>query len=732
MPNAWLDTETRSAIPISRGTDRYTAGAQCIIVTWALEDGPAQIWDRFADVAMPAELDRILAGDAVILTAHNAAFDRRIIERSLHRHTPLHRWRCTQAKAYAHGLPGSLGLLGQVLALPECERKREDDAKLIHLFCVPRADGSWATPQTHPAEWARFRQYAINDTIALREIDRRLPNHNYRGENLATWQLCQKINERGIYFDQAFAQAACELLDRAKQLHGAQVAEATRGDVTAATQRQKLLDWLSASGLALPNMQAATIREWLEHDDLRPEHRFILELRLEAARSSGSKYRRGLEVVGAESRIRFGTQFNGAGRTGRWSGRGFQPHNMARPSVSTLDPVTGNFKKRSVKHQYIEGVIIPGIKSGAALSEPLLYGGPNEACSNALRGAITAAPGNELVVADWSNIEGRILAWITDERWKLAAYRATDRGEAADGYKLLYSRFFGAPVETVDDNQRQVGKVVDLACGYLGSTGAFAAMAASYDIDLNTLPPLVLPSAQPEHLKRAQATWRRAFLNGEDYGLEPETFVACNVLVQVYRTANSNITSTGRAVGEACMAAVRAPGTLHEIARCKIWSTAAWLIIQLPSGRRLLYCKPKTHTEREVDPETGRERWQEYISYLTARGKTWRRERAWAGLFVENIVQAIANDILRAALLLADEDAWTIPAVANYLRTLPEYEQTAISLHVHDEIVLDVPPGTYPLERLQQKMTTDLIATTPWVTGLPLAASGWTGVRYHK
>lgn len=716
---------------IERGTANYTRGAQCLIVTWALDDQPVRCWNRFAEPTMPADLDAILADDSITLTAHNAAFDRGILAHSLQRPIDGRRWRCTQAKAYAHGLPGSLGVLGAVLELAADDRKIDDDKKLIRLFCIPRADGGWNTPVTHPAEWQRFLEYARQDTHTLRLIDQRLPSHNYQGEHLETWWLDQLINERGFGFDVELAIAARRLLAQAKDRHDYEIADATQGSVTAATQRQRLLNWLQSSGLALPDLKAATIRDWLEHDDLRPEHRFILELRREAAKSSGSKYRRGMEVMGEDRRIRYAIQFSGAGRTGRFAGRGYQPHNMARPTTLIKDE-QGRAKRIPVKAKYIQEVIIPGILSGNALDMPEVYGGPNEACTNSLRGAIVAAPGNELVVADWSNIESRVLAWLAGEDWKLAAYRAIDRGEGVDLYKLLFSQFFGIPVDQLDDQQRQGGKVVDLSMQFGGGVGALVTMAAGYEMDLDELTASVLQLAKPEHLNKAYKAWRRAFLNGEDYGLEPRTYQACDVLKQVYRESNDAINRLRSHLDADTKAAVREPGKLFECARCKIWSTGGWLVIQLTSGRRLLYAAPRLHDERIKDVETGREAHYEYISYMTARGPTWRREKAWSGLFVENIVQAVANDVLRAGLRFVHAESWKIPEVAAYLMTLPENARTVISLHVHDEIVTEQPNGLLTADWLVSKLTTELQAVTPWLRDLPVAAAGWAGTRYKK
>lgn len=713
MNLCYLDTETRAEEDIRRGTDRYTTYAECITAQWCIDNGEPRVWDRTEDPVIPDELEWAFADPQVSLIAHHAAFDRNICTKSLKRPTAMNRWRCTMAQAYAHGLPGSLEVLGQVLQLPQDEQKDVENGKLIHLFCKPRPDGSWATSQTHPKEWALFLQYGRQDAVTLREVHKRLPAYNYRGEHLAQWWLDQLVNERGFQFDFELAKAARQLLSAAKDIHDGQVSGATLGLVGAATQRDKLLKWLNSSGLGLPNLKAATIREYLDSDDLPPEHRFLLELRLEAAKSSGSKYKRGMEVMGPDGRIRFSIQFSGAGRTGRDSGRGYQPHNMMRPTM---------------KAKYIEDIVIPGIFSGDALDNPFVYGGPNEACANALRGAIIAAEGHELTVADWSNIESRILAWLAEETWKLEAYRAKDRGDGVDLYSLLFSQFFGIAVETVTDHQRQSGKVSELAFGFGGGVGALVTMAAGYNMDLDALPAMVLPNAKKEHITRATTAWRKAFLNNEDFGLEPSTYIACDVLKQVYRESNRGINTLRHEIDDATKNALKFPGTSYRVAKCLIWADTDWLIIQLPSTRRLLYAKPQVESETEVDPETGKETVREHISYMVARGKSWFRNRAWSGLFVENIVQAVANDVLRAARLLIQREYKSSPQF-EFVR---DYITTPIVLSVHDEVICELPKGLLTLPQLIAWMTTGITATSSWMAGLPLAAAGWVGRRYKK
>jgi DNA polymerase len=665
---------------------------------------------------MPADLAALLANPQVIWVFHNSIFDWTVFIRCLKVQLPIERVRCTRAQAYAHGLPGSLEMLGKVLGLAEDESKLVEDKKLIDIFCKPHDDaGHFYDRSTHPAEWDRFCKYAMRDTEALRAIHQKLPGHNYQGDNLATWHLDQLINQRGFGFDSQLAMAARQTLTEAKGLQAATVQSATEGEVRAATQRARLLKWLREKGYDMPNLRAATVREMLEHDDLDPLVRLVLETRLESAKNSGAKYARGMNLAGKGDRLRFAIQFSGAGRTGRFAHKGFQPGNMARPTA---------------KRGFIESVVIPGILNGDVIRAPFIYGGPQEACANALRSSIIAAPGNEQVVADFSNVESRVLAWLAGEGWKVEAYKAVDRGEGVDLYKLLFSSFFGIPPGQVDDHQRQAGKVSELAFGFGGGVGALVAMAAAYNMDLDAIPAMILPNAKPEMLAKARKAWRRAFLSGEDYGLEPDVYVACDILKQVYRASNPAINQMRYDVDNAVKGAIRNPGQLFEVARCKIWATATWLVIELPSGRRLLYNSPQVRSKRTVDPETGKEgRPQEYVSYLTTRGQSWIREAAWAGLFVENIVQAVANDLLRDALRAVHADTLTVPAIVEYLNTLPEEARTAIHLHVHDEAGVDVPKGSYPLKRLLGVLTT---ASYRWARGLPIAAAGWVGYRYGK
>jgi DNA polymerase len=744
-----LDAETRSATPIEYGLDLYTRDAKALIVTYAIGDAPVRIWQPWDEPGVPPELTEVFADPTIPIVAHNAAFDRMIMLRCLGlRATPspgspygdAERWRCTRAQAYSHGLPGSLDLLGLVLGLSVDQQKLVEDGKLIDTFCIPQpALGRFIEPGEMPHEWERFCGYAIRDTEALREIHRRLPEHNYRGLNLRLWWLDQLTNERGFQFDTNLAQACVSFLADAKVQHQAEMVHLTAGEIHAATQRNRLLRYLRERlNIPIDTLRASEVREWLEHDDLDPVVRLLLEQRLEASKSSGSKYTRGLRMVGPRGRQRGTIQFNGAGRTGRDSGRGFQPHNMARPTLS-VRRADGRIVLDPVKATFIDDVIIPGIYSKAALVNPIVFGGPHEATALALRHVITAAPGNKLVVGDWKNIESVITAWIAgqeDELGDFAAAFADPSNKALDVYRKQFSAFFGTPVLEVNDTERQAGKVSKLAFGFGGGVGALVTMAAGYQMDLEPLAAIVLPRATDTQRAKAYNAWRKAFAGNDDYELDPKVYQACDILKQVYRATNDKINQLRYDLDNAIKTAVAKPNAASfNVGRCKIWANGSYLIIELPSGRRLFYNQPQIKTEQLVDP-TGETdaRTVEYLTYNTARGKTWRRERAWSGLFLENIVQAIANDILRATKEAVHLDTLKVPEIAAYLATLPPEERTALVLTVHDEIVLDVPAGSYPETRLAELMVAPKRRDDGviWTTGLPLAADTWVHSRYGK
>jgi DNA polymerase bacteriophage-type len=729
----FLDTETYCEVDIALGTDLYTRAAECLIVTYAFESDPTQIWEPWKDPIPPEDLIGHVKDPNVLFIALNAAFDKSILQYALNLETPIERWQCAMAQANAHGLPGGLEALGKVCDLPiHLQKLVGDDHRLIDTFCIPqRASGKRIYPADRPEDWQRFCEYAIRDTESLRAIFLALPTTNYSDVNFESWRLDQLVNNRGFGFDRSLAQAAVRFLGDAKAQSDANVYSASDGEVRAATQRDRLLRHLREQcEIDIENLRASEVTEWLESDDIDPTVRILLEERLQAGKSAGSKFATGLERVGPESRIRHWSRWNGAGRTGRHSGRGYQPHNMARPT-RRVRRVNGRIELEPVKADYIDSVIIPGIYSKAALHDKDKYGAPYEAIGLAVRHAIVAAPGNELMAADFKNIESVITGWIAGESAVVAAFAdafENPKDKTKDVYRLLAGKMLGKAPELVNESERQMGKVAILAFGFGGGVSALVNMALNYQMDLEPLADVVLPAATPEQLMKADRAWRRAFLSGEDFGLDRRTYLACDVLKQQYRTANSAIDQLRKDLDVATKNAIARPGTVYHVGRCVIWAETSMLIIQLPSGRKLLYIGPQIKEETVEDPEGGKPWTSTYITYMTFRGKFWRRERAWSGLFLENIVQAIANDVLRAAMLRVHRDTLSVAAISQYLATLPAAARTAISLHVHDEGVLDVPKGSYSVDRFRRIWT----AKEEWMDGLPIAADIWVNERYGK
>ena len=705
----YIDTETRSHEPLKNGLKRYFAKAELLMVQWAVGNGPVHVWDAYSNPRQPEQLANDLSRPHATFVAHNAPFDHEALEDLLLFFTDCDRWVCTRAQAYSAQLPGALDTLCEALGVPQEYAKIKDGKRLIQLFCKPHK-GVYNRPEDYPDDWQKFKDYGARDIDSLRAVHRRLPTCNFQAANLRYFWLDAAANRRGFPIDLPLVEAAVDLLERAKSRGDADISDRTGGVVTAITQRDRLLKYLESTGLNLPNMRRGELEEQLARDDLSPEHRFILEARLEGARASGHKYKAALKQH-LDGRIYYSTQCFGAGATGRDAHKGFQPGNM--PRAVTFNPIAEKLSEQHVpaSAEFIDACVLPGVRDGSALDTSYLFGGPNTAVALACRHALLASSGHEFVVADFKNIESVVLAWIAGADQELSDFRAAFGGTKLDAYRLLYHRFFGTPLDRITDHERQAGKVIKLACGFGGSVGAVVTMSVTYGLDLSTLPALIWPNATDKQKAKAEQVWSRAFVAMADYGLEPDAFKAVHVLVQMFRASNPEVDAVKRAIGRAVEAAVRIRGSVHDVARCTIWCDENVLTIQLPSGRRLFYWSPKLESELVYDPEEGTTEERVYITYLRWRGRNPKRERAWPGLFLENIVQAIANDLLRVGCLEVD-------------RRWPG----CIVLKIHDEIVAEAKKGLIVLKDFMAAMCVG----AAWSAGMPLAASGWIGERYGK
>ncbi|MFO7306624.1 MAG: DNA polymerase [Gammaproteobacteria bacterium] len=686
MKLLFLDFETFSPVPIQRGLDVYMRPAEIMLAQWALNGGPVHVHDFTEDPIQPQELMDLINDPEVLIVAHNAAFERLALKHCWGIELPPERFFCTMACALAHSLPGGLGLLADVL---KCEAKLEGKDH-INLFCKPAPRTlRRATRETHPAEWAEFMEYARGDVVTCREVYHALPKRNYTAEHRRLWFIDQKINERGFAVDRDLAQAAVELLAEDKKRLDQRAQELTGGELRSASQRDKLLLFLCREhGVLLESMQADQLADALDDDRLPEPVKELIRVRIATAMASTAKFSKLLLSAGPDDRLRGTLQYCGASRTGRWSGKIFQPQNLRRPTMpqGDIDAITQLIKERD----------------GDSVT---LYAGLQEACSNIMRGLIVAPPGKKLVVSDWSGIESRVLAWLAGEQWVLDVSVAADENRGQDLYVHTVCRAYGIDVNTFDKDSkegsylRQQGKGMVLSLGYEGGVAAFISIAAAYGLDLDELghrAPDILPS---EHMLRARDTFAWAAKKGKTYGLPEHVYVACEAIKLAYREANPNIAAQWRQYKDAFALVTMYPGEKVETGRCLFYRRGNWTMVDLPSGRTLMYPSPRVHQGGQ-------------LSYMGQANKRWVRIKTYGGKIAENITQAVSNDILRAALLNLVDDGFT-PV-----------------LHVHDEIVCeqDANDDYHNIDRLNQIMRREL----PWSKGLPLHTAGWEGNRYKK
>lgn len=341
----YLDTETFSTCDLkAHGTHRYAEheSTEITIAQWAVDDGEPVVVDCTArDWKVPAvPLFDALRDPNVTVVAHNSAFDRTLLRHCWGIDVPIERWYDTMIQAMAHGLPGALGKISEVLKLSEDKAKDKRGAELIQLFCRPRPKNMElrrATRETHPKQWAEFLEYSRQDIVAMRTIAQSLPTWNYKPGHpeLALWHLDQRINDRGFAVDLDLADAAIKAVAREQKRLKKDINDQTDGLVTSASKRDQLLAFILAEyGVTLPDMRADTLRRRLEDPELPEGVKLLISIRLEATKTSTTKYNALVRATSADGRLRNTLQFAGAQRTSRWAGRIFQPQNLMRSTLS--------------------------------------------------------------------------------------------------------------------------------------------------------------------------------------------------------------------------------------------------------------------------------------------------------------------------------------------------------------------------------------------------------------
>jgi DNA polymerase len=722
-PTLYCDLETFSAKDIRAGSHAYAADPSAEVLLWgyAIDDAPAKVWDVTAG-PMPEELrqalDEVARKERRHVWQNGVMFDRVFLSYVMPEiELPMETLDDTMVMAYQAGLPGSLKELCQVFHLSADKAKDADGSRLIQIFCKP-LPSTWkldrATSKTHPEEWAKFVNYCRLDIESMREVYKKLPAFNRTAKERELQVLDATINMRGIGVDVKFAEAAIATAERAKKDIDKQVFKLTDGRVVTAGQRDALIQFFfDKYGWQLKDMRKSELEKRMEDPDIPAEMKELIGLRLMGTKTSVQKYKR--VVHGAvDGRLRGCMQFRGASRTGRVSGRTFQPQNLPRPLIKFQEEI----------EQIIEDTKL-GILE-------ICYEDVSVPLSSAIRSVIVPAAGNRLCVADFSNVEGRVLAWLAGEEWKLEAFREFDTLQTKDGgwalpyrdgwfqewavnekgdfihkghdlYKLTYARTFGIKPEEVTKDQRQMGKVLELALGYQGGPGAFATFAMNFGMDLDELAKTTEATIEESYWIESMGMLKWAKEKKLIKGMSQKAWVACNAIKSAWRKANSEIESFWYALAKACQSAIKAKGVAFSAGRivCKV--SGNYLLMRLPSGRYLVYPAPRLPEEGEMCD----------FSFMGVNQytKKWERIPTYSGKLAENSVQGAACDLL--------------------LEAGPRLEAAGyhIVMSVHDEYITEIKDDNTRNHREMEKIMSDL---PDWADGLPLVAAGFEAARYRK
>ena len=588
MKTLSIDIETYSDQNLAKtGVYRYVESPvfEILLFSYSVDGNPVQLVDLACGEIIPADIISALEDDAVTKWAFNSNFERVCLSRYLGYPTGEYldsgSWKCSMVWAATMGLPLSLEGVGAVLGLEK--QKLTEGKDLIKYFCQPcaptKSNGQRTRnlPAHAPDKWLAFKKYNIRDVETEMSIQARLAKYPVPDRVWDEYHIDQKINDRGVALDM-------ELVRQAIQMDGRSRSELTRAmkDLTALENPnsvQQMKQWLSDNGMETDTLGKKAVAELLK--TAPPELQKVLTLRQQLAKSSVKKYQAMETAVCADGRAKGMFQFYGANRTGRWAGRIIQMQNLPQNHLDDLA------EARSL------------VRSGDYDAVEMLYEDVPDTLSQLIRTAFVPQDGRKFIVADFSAIEARVIAWLADETWRQEVF-----AEGKDIYCASASQMFGVPVEKhgINGHLRQKGKIAELALGYGGSVGALKAMGAlEMGLTEEELPPLV----------------------------------------DAWRQANPNITELWWDVDRAAMEAVRFKHT-NETHGITFSCRSGMLFITLPSGRQLAYVKPKVGTNKFGG---------DCITYEGVGGtKKWERLDSYGPKFVENIVQATARDILCYAM----------------------------------------------------------------------------------
>jgi DNA polymerase bacteriophage-type len=657
-----LDFETRSVVPLDkRGAYVYAEHPLTDVWCAAFAIGDDKIKSWLPGQPPPPEIVAHIAAGGEIW-AHNSAFERLIWTYIL---TPRYGWplppfntfQCTMARACVMALPSSLKDASAALGLTEA--KDAEGHRLMMTMSKPRRyneDGSPVWWDDDPVRLARLVKYCMQDVAVERALHRRV--NDLRRQEHAIWLLDQVVNDRGVKVDRELCATIQPLIDRALAALNAEMTEVSGGFITSVNNVADIAAFCRARGVNTDSVAAAAVEEMLARDDLPVEVRRVLEIRAEASKASVKKITALQNGCSADGRARGLLAYHIAS-TGRWAGRRFQPQNIKRP---------GNTDQET---------LITLVRYGSLKTLELLAGPPLEVIGDILRGLLIADPGNQYYAGDFSAIESRVLAWLAGEHWKLQLFR-----ENVDIYEVIYRKAFPGQTlnKKISSDQRQIGKVMDLACGYQGAIGAFQSMAANY---------------------RIKVTDRRA-----------------RELVDAWRWQHPRVVSLWPATERIAVHACQNPGRAFPIGKLMFKQDGPFLYMRLPSGRLLTYPfakvqllptpwgvdKPTLTFKSNVNPSNAK-----HIVPDPSNSSSWARVSTYGGSLIENAVQGIARDLLAEAMLRIEAGGFPIV------------------LTVHDEVVSEA-----PVDRDLEKFKKLLVKLSKWADGLPVSAKSWCGPRYKK
>lgn len=583
-----IDIETYSDIPLQKtGVYRYceSPNFEILLFGYSIDSGPAQVVDLACGEHIPKEVLAALEDDSIIKWAFNAAFERVCLSRYLGYPTGEYldpeSWHCSMVWAATMGLPLSLEGVGAVLGLEK--QKLTEGKELIKYFCQPclstKANGQRTRnrPFHAPDKWELFKRYNARDVEAEMGIQQKLSKFPVPPQIWEEYDIDQEINDRGVRIDMELVEQAIQMDARSRQELTDAMKRMTALENPNSVQQMK--QWLSDNGMETDSLGKKVVAELLK--TAPPELAEVLTLRQQLAKSSVRKYQAMEKTVCSDNRARGMFMFYGANRTGRFSGRNIQLQNLPQNHLPDLA------EARAL------------VRSGDFDAVELLYEDVPDTLSQLIRTAFIPRDGAQFLVADFSAIEARVIAWFAGETWRQEVF-----AKGGDIYCASASQMFKVPVEKhgINGHLRQKGKIAELALGYGGSVGALKAMGAL------------------------------------EMGLTEEELPQ---LVDAWRQSNPKIVKFWWAVDRAVMEAVRYKHTTSDYGltfSCR----SGMLFITLPSGRKLAYVKPRVGTNKFGG---------ECITYEgIGSTKKWERLDSYGPKFVENIVQATARDILCYAM----------------------------------------------------------------------------------